>query len=245
MDDSSVDAAAHGNAKKLHRHASETNLAADFLTIPQDREKTGSKFSLIDKFADVSKAISDKQTQRLAAKSPFSLFKKSKSREPSPAPDRKNKKGKDPYGRNLPAKIQISSSEYSEESETESLGVGLDHRKQPVIKKTMSDASYGSENLESEAEIQEMEAAMDYIDEYYYGVRIFPGQDPTNIFIGWVSPGFHASGESFDMKTIRNVVVCTLDFDYKVVSRSVQLLISILFFYPSSSPSRVCMYMYI
>lgn len=26
------------------------------------------------------------------------------------------------------------------------------------------------------------------VDEYYYGVRIFPGQDPANVWVGWVTP---------------------------------------------------------
>jgi ryanodine receptor 2 len=30
----------------------------------------------------------------------------------------------------------------------------------------------------------------DQIDEYYYGVRIFPGQDPTSVWVGWVSSIF-------------------------------------------------------
>lgn len=224
MDDSNVDAK-RTQRSQLQRHSSETNLAADFLTIPGEQNKTGSKLSLIDKFADVSKAISDKHTSKTMAKSPFSLFKKSKSREPSPTPDRKNKRGKDMFQdrRAVPTKIQVSSSEYSEESESDSLAVGMDQRKQG-FKKTMSDASYGSENLESEAEIHEMEAAMDYIDEYYYGVRIFPGQDPTNVFVGWVTPGFHMHAESFDMKKIRNVVVCSLDFDYQINHRCVFFL---------------------
>ena len=224
MDDSNVDSQTGHKKGKLRRRSSETNLAADFLTIPPDKEKSASKFSLIDKFADASKAISDKQKTKL----PFSLFKKAKSREPSPAPERRKKlKAVEAFAarsKTIPAKIQVSSSEYSEESETESLGIGLDInveqvRKQHALKKTMSDASYGSEAVESESDMHELEAAMDYIDEYYYGVRIFPGQDPTHVYVGWVTSGFHMYGSTFDMKKIRNVVVCSLDYEYKLTSR--------------------------
>lgn len=38
----------------------------------------------------------------------------------------------------------------------------------------------------------------DQIDEYYYGVRIFPGQDPATVWIGWVSPQFHHHSNSFN-----------------------------------------------
>lgn len=36
------------------------------------------------------------------------------------------------------------------------------------------------------------------IDEYYYGVRIFPGQDLSNVWVGWVTPQFHAYDKLFD-----------------------------------------------
>jgi len=34
---------------------------------------------------------------------------------------------------------------------------------------------------ESESDFRELEMNMDIIDEYYYGVRIFPGQDPSQV----------------------------------------------------------------
>ena len=60
---------------------------------------------------------------------------------------------------------------------------------------------------------------MDIIDEYYYGVRVFPGQDPSNVYIGWVTPQFKENKAEFDIKDVRNVVVCTLDQDLQLKSR--------------------------
>ena len=97
--------------------------------------------------------------------------------------------------------------------------LGLGTHKPKGMKKAMSDASFGSEGVESDGEVAEMEAQMAVVDEYYYGVRIFPGQDPNHIYVGWVSPGFHAHSAEFDMKKIRNVVVSQLDADYRVKSR--------------------------
>jgi len=37
--------------------------------------------------------------------------------------------------------------------------------------------------MESESDFRELETNMDIIDEYYYGVRIFPGQDPSQVTI--------------------------------------------------------------
>ena len=83
----------------------------------------------------------------------------------------------------------------------------------------MSEASYSSEMLESETDIAELEACMDVIDEYYYGIRILPGQDPASVYVGWISSGFHQQSDTFDMKQIRNVVVCTLDYENQIKSR--------------------------
>ncbi|KAI6237110.1 hypothetical protein M3Y95_00230500 [Aphelenchoides besseyi] len=38
----------------------------------------------------------------------------------------------------------------------------------------------------------------DQIDDYYYGVRIFAGQDPANVWIGWVTPQFHSHASNFN-----------------------------------------------
>jgi len=73
--------------------------------------------------------------------------------------------------------------------------------------------------MESESDFRDLEMNMDIIDEYYYGVRIFPGQDPSQIYIGWVTPQFHMYNSTFDMKRIRNVVVCSLDMDNQIKSR--------------------------
>ncbi len=207
----------------MYRGSSDTNLAAEFLAIPEKEKGGGSKFSLMDKFADVSKAIQEKNANK-RSKSPFALFKKGKSRDPSPVPLSRDKQRGDKM-RTLPARIQASSSEYSEESESESIPiinemVGAHGGRKP-IKKTMSEASYGSEGFDSETDLTELEAQLEIIDEYYYGVRIFPGQDPTHVYVGWVTPGFHGYTTEFDMRHIRNVVVCTVDQENQVRSRYV------------------------
>ena len=152
----------------------------------------------------------------------FSLFKKAaKSGEPSPVTVA------DMKSRTLPAESRLSPSEYSEESETESVGPSPEinvtraatasHHKH-AADKTGSDSSFVS-TQESDAEYHMLEASLAVIDEYYYGVRIFPGQDPAHVYVGWVSPQFHEHSHEFDMKNVRNVVVCSLDVDYEMKSR--------------------------
>ncbi|TKR86982.1 hypothetical protein L596_011471 [Steinernema carpocapsae] len=43
-----------------------------------------------------------------------------------------------------------------------------------------------------------MEALKDQIDEYYYGLRIFPGQDPANVWVGWVTSQYHFYSTTFN-----------------------------------------------
>lgn len=81
MDDSGVDSMQKlGGGMALRRQASDTNLTADYAAGGQPSVRGG-------KFSSISKAIGPNQqgmagTKR--AKSPFSLFKRPKSREPSP-----------------------------------------------------------------------------------------------------------------------------------------------------------------
>lgn len=218
VDDSSMDTLDRVGQDTLRRQVSDTNLASDFLTIPEN-EKSKSRTSIRDKFTDMSKSISDKhRTKKEKQGKSFSLFKKSKSREPSPVTIA------DMKSRTLPAEARPSPSEYSEESETESVGLTPDinitraSSNRHILKKTGSDSSFVS-TQESEADYQMLEANLDVIDEYYYGVRIFPGQDPSHVYVGWVSPQFHEHSTEFDMKNVRNVVVCSLDVDYEMKSR--------------------------
>ena len=224
----------------MKRGSSETHLSHDTLTLPKDKQKSGSKFSLLDKFADVSKAVHDKNSANGMKKSKFSsIFRRSRSRDPSPQP---KKLGHGQKSKTLPLKYTASEGEYTEEeSDQESLLGGggtsinvhppaippefgvLDPRAKNIPKST-SEVSFGSQYI-SETEQLEMEAMMSAVDEYYYGVRIFPGQDPAHVYVGWVTPGYHMHSREFDMKSIRNVVVCSLDIDYKLKSRSAAMLV--------------------
>lgn len=49
------------------------------------------------------------------------------------------------------------------------------------------------------------------INEYFYGVRIFPGQDPSHVYVGWVTTQFHLQDKTFDQRKDRIVSVCRVD----------------------------------
>lgn len=57
----------------------------------------------------------------------------------------------------------------------------------------------------------EMQAIMEFVEEYYFGVRIFPGQDISKVFVGWTTSRFHLVLErSFNKFSPEAVSQCTL-----------------------------------
>lgn len=94
----------------------------------------------------------------------------------------------------------MSTSEYSVESEdmesvggqypsgahqsglsvTSGVAGGVNSR---MKKKRDSQGSFASETMESEMDYRDLESNLDVIDEYYYGVRVFPGQDPSQVSV--------------------------------------------------------------
>uniref|UniRef100_A0A8D0ZKS0 Ryanodine receptor 2 n=1 Tax=Sus scrofa TaxID=9823 RepID=A0A8D0ZKS0_PIG len=51
---------------------------------------------------------------------------------------------------------------------------------------------------------------------YYYSVRIFPGQEPANVWVGWITSDFHQYDTAFDLDRVRTVTVTLGDEKGKV-----------------------------
>lgn len=64
-----------------------------------------------------------------------------------------------------------------------------------------------SESLPDEASDQLDKSALDLVDEYFYGVRISPGQDPSHVYCGWVVASFRHYEKTFDNSKVRRVTV--------------------------------------
>lgn len=47
--------------------------------------------------------------------------------------------------------------------------------------------------------------------QYYYSVRVFAGQEPSGIWVGWITPDYHQYDPHFDMNKVRNVTVTVGD----------------------------------
>ncbi|KAG6931013.1 ryanodine receptor 3, partial [Chelydra serpentina] len=53
---------------------------------------------------------------------------------------------------------------------------------------------------------QNQETAL-HTETYYYSVRIFAGQDPSSVWVGWVTPDYHFYRENFDLNKNSTVTV--------------------------------------
>lgn len=58
--------------------------------------------------------------------------------------------------------------------------------------------------------------------QYYYSVRIFPGQEPSSVWVGWVTSDFHQYDPGFELHNVRTVTVTLGDEKGKVHERSVR-----------------------
>ncbi len=52
---------------------------------------------------------------------------------------------------------------------------------------------------------------LELINEYFYGVRLFPGQDPNMVYVGWVTTGYHIYSKDFTYDLIRVSTIQKLD----------------------------------
>lgn len=57
------------------------------------------------------------------------------------------------------------------------------------------------------------------INEYFYGVRIFPGQDPTHVYVGWVTTQYHLHSKDFNQSRVRKATVHIMDDYGRVTDR--------------------------
>ncbi|KAG7217307.1 hypothetical protein INR49_027851 [Caranx melampygus] len=46
---------------------------------------------------------------------------------------------------------------------------------------------------------------------YYYSVRVFAGQEPSGVWVGWITPDYHQYDLHFDISKVRNVTVTVGD----------------------------------
>ena len=62
-------------------------------------------------------------------------------------------------------------------------------------------------------------AALEMINEYFYGVRVFPGQDPNVVYVGWVTTQYHIHSTDFTQDMVRTVAIQQLDNYGRIAQR--------------------------
>ncbi|EPB70936.1 hypothetical protein ANCCEY_09971 [Ancylostoma ceylanicum] len=56
--------------------------------------------------------------------------------------------------------------------------------------------------MQQESDAQALTEHADKVDEYYYGIRIFPGQDPSQVWVGWVTTQYHFYSQTFEPENV-------------------------------------------
>ncbi|KAG1945378.1 ryanodine receptor [Pimephales promelas] len=89
-----------------------------------------------------------------------------------------------------------------------------------MLKRTKPDmnSSNSSTRLSEEVLADERDECENLIQTstYYYSVRIFPGQEPSSVWVGWVTSDFHQYDPAFDLNKVRTVTVTLGDEKGKV-----------------------------
>lgn len=53
----------------------------------------------------------------------------------------------------------------------------------------------------------------------FAGVRIFPGQDPTHVYVGWVTTQYHLHSKDFNQSQVLKTSVVIVDDYDRVVEK--------------------------
>nr|AHW99829.1 ryanodine receptor [Sogatella furcifera] len=169
---------------------------------------------------------SDKDDKKKRGRSPFRFF--SRKREAS---NERSKKAKSPEPNSMMEADrgqQMSRMQQQHMMRTPTVKVTAPDMKvmPPTIPersnlpKQMTGAPLSGSGIESVGnEIFDGEC-LKLINEYHYGVRIFPGQDPTHVYVGWVTTQYHFFANEFNQSKVRKVTVRTLD-EFSRVNESV------------------------
>jgi ryanodine receptor 2 len=56
-------------------------------------------------------------------------------------------------------------------------------------------------------------------------VRIFPGQDPTHVYVGWVTTQYHLHTKEFNQSCVRKSTITIADEFNRVIDRFKMLLL--------------------
>ncbi|XP_057661319.1 ryanodine receptor isoform X14 [Diorhabda carinulata] len=184
----------------------------------------------MNRYNDMQNGPQDKnEDKKKRGRSPFRFFSKKNREGTSGERDRKGKaRTPDPPNRTgelfpqarsvglsntaLQRHATIKQSQVKNPTATQPLNSELDlqpqssadrQQKQLTVTQPSDIESVGNEIYDAEC--------LKLINEYFYGVRIFPGQDPAHCYVGWVTTQYHLHSKDFNQNQVRKASVIVLD----------------------------------
>uniref|UniRef100_A0A4W6FFE5 Ryanodine receptor 2 n=1 Tax=Lates calcarifer TaxID=8187 RepID=A0A4W6FFE5_LATCA len=90
------------------------------------------------------------------------------------------------------------------------------HTQMFMLKRNKPDNSCPSSARLSEEVMADDRDDYEFLVQHYYSVRIFPGQEPSSVWVGWVTSDFHQYDPGFELHKVRTVTVTLGDEKGKV-----------------------------
>lgn len=69
-------------------------------------------------------------------------------------------------------------------------------------------------------------SSLDLVDEFFYGIRIFPGQEPYQVYCGWVTTTYKQFDTTFDANHVRKVI-----FQGREENSAIDVYVSCIYLY--------------
>ncbi|XP_069958037.1 ryanodine receptor isoform X5 [Cherax quadricarinatus] len=186
--------------KELH-YSNEEGVEADEnlarKSAPADKPSTDPGTMSTEVTGETQEATPEPAERKKRGKSPFRFF--SKKREASADRGRSSKgRTPEPSGNTL----EVPRPARKNRSPSVRLTQGMDAK---LVPPAIPERQGATEELREE-ELFDPEC-LKLMNEYFYGVRIFPGQDPAHVYIGWVTTQYHIHDTAFDQSKVRSVIV--------------------------------------
>ncbi|XP_067629192.1 ryanodine receptor isoform X17 [Eurosta solidaginis] len=208
-----------GSAKPPRKNSLTRNITFESDLSTDMRGSTGA-LNMVNGFNGINgmdEGIDDKKKR---GRSPFKFFSKksrdqSKDKTPLRAPETTlERRNTVAHGRSV-INAQMT-------TKTPSLRINYaDIPSAPVQQgpKQLSSSTLGQPTIESSGDELFDAECLKLINEYFYGVRIFPGQDPTHVYIGWVTTQYDLHSKEFNKSKVRCGSVIIEDVYGAVVDR--------------------------
>ena len=163
----------------------------------------------------LNKTVQQQEEQQKRSKSPFRFFMKQKVEQPTDQKGRKQRTGRateiGTEGYIQPPLMNLSNSSFRGlQAPYPQANIG--RRRSTIAPTNMTRRGSRIKLVETEVLPDETNdlldnSVLDLVDEYFYGLRIFPGQDPQHVYVGWVTPNFKCFEKSFSTEKIRKVTL--------------------------------------